>query len=68
MKRHFITIIALILGSVLHAAAQLYVPGETLHYRMSYKAKLFPNTEVANAVMQTTESTLDRASAHKTYG
>ena len=68
MKRHFITIIALILCSVLPAAAQLYVPGETLHYRMSYKAKLFPNTEVANAVMQTTETTLDGAPVYKVYG
>ena len=41
------------------AQAQLYVPGETLHYKMSYRAKLFPNTEVANVVMQTTETTLD---------
>ena len=46
MKRIFI-IITLMFAATLVAQAQLYVPGETLHYRMSYKAKLFPNTEVA---------------------
>ena len=50
------------------AQAQLYVPGETLHYKMSYRAKLFPNTEVANVVMQTTETTLDGQPAYKVYG
>ena len=48
--------------------AQLYVPGETLNYKMSYRAKLFPNTEVANVVMQTTETTLDGEPVYKVYG
>ena len=48
--------------------AQLYVPGETLNYKMSYRAKLFPNTEVANVVMQTTEDTLDGEPVYKVYG
>ena len=39
--------------------AQVYVPGETLNYRMSYKAKLFPNTEVAKVIIQTTEEKFD---------
>lgn len=67
MKRIFI-IIAIICTATLVAQAQLYVPGETLHYRMSYKAKLFPNTEVAKVVMQTTEATLDGMPVYKVYG
>ena len=55
-------------AATLVAQAQLYVPGETLHYRMSYKAKLFPNTEVAKVVMQTTETTLDGMPVYKVYG
>ena len=50
------------------AQAQLFVPGEVLNYRMSYKAKLFPNTEVANVVMKTTETSLDGTPAYKVYG
>ena len=56
----------LVLG--LTAYAQLYVPGETLNYRMSYKAMLFPNTEVAKVTMQTTETTLDGKPSYKVYG
>ena len=44
------------------------MPGETLNYRMSYKAKLFPNTEVAKVMIQTTEAELDGKSAYKVYG
>lgn len=67
MKRA-ITIILFTLLTTLSAQAQLYVPGETLNYRMSYKAKLFPNTEVAKVVMQTTEATLDGMPVYKVYG
>ena len=66
MKR-LLTILALLL-SCIAAQAQLYVPGETLNYKMSYRAKLFPNTEVANVIIQTTESSLDGAPALKVYG
>ncbi len=66
MKKTLLATIALLLATA--AAAQLYVPGETLHYRMSYRAKLFPNTEVAKVVMQTTETTLDGLPAYKVYG
>ena len=52
----------------LTAYAQLYVPGETLNYRMSYKAMLFPNTEVAKVMMQTTDTTLDGKPSYKVYG
>ena len=68
MKQRIIIIFTLLLGTALGASAQLYVPGETLHYRMSYKAKLFPNTEVAKVVMQTSEATLDGIPAYKVYG
>ena len=67
MKRA-ITIILFTLLATLSVQAQLYVPGETLNYRMSYKAKFFPNTEVAKVVMQTTEATLDGMPVYKVYG
>lgn len=67
MKR-IIAILAFICAAALSAKAQLYVPGETLYYRMSYRAKLFPNTEVAKVVMQTSETTLDGAPVYKVYG
>lgn len=44
MKRLLFTI--LLFTAALPAAAQLYHPGEQLFYRVSYKAKMFPNTEV----------------------
>ena len=66
MKRILFTI--LLAGIAIAVEAQLYVPGEVLNYRMSYKAKLFPNTEVANVVMKTSETTLDGTSAYKVYG
>ena len=66
MKKLLLATAALLL--VTAAAAQLYVPGETLNYRMSYRARFFPNTEVAKVVMQTTETTLDGIPAYKVYG
>ena len=66
MKRLLFTIAALLCVALVQA--QLYVPGETLRYKMSYKAKFFPNTEVANVVMQTTETTLDGLPVYKVYG
>ena len=44
MKRFLFTIF--LLGALSPLAAQLYHPGEQLFYRVSYKAKMFPNTEV----------------------
>ena len=44
MKRFLFTIF--LLGVLSPLAAQLYHPGEQLFYRVSYKAKMFPNTEV----------------------
>lgn len=34
-------------------SAQIYQPGEILEYRVSYKAKLFPNTEMATVKVET---------------
>ena len=37
--------------------AQLYHSGEVLEYRVSYKAKMFPNTEVGSVKVTTSEET-----------
>ncbi len=42
-------------GSLTPFAAQLYHPGEQLQYRVSYKAKMFPNTEVGSVEVCTYE-------------
>ena len=68
MMRRLFTFIILFFAGVLSLQAQLYVPGETLNYKLSYKAKLFPNTEVAKVVMRTTETTLDGAPSLQVYG
>lgn len=66
MKRLLYIVLFTLISNV--SFAQLYVPGETLHYRMAYKAKLFPMTDVAKVTMQTTESTLNGEPAYKVYG
>lgn len=53
MKRLFVLILASLLARP--AAAQLYHPGEVLDYRVSYRAKMFPNTEVGSVRVATTE-------------
>ena len=68
MMRRFFLIATTLLLATISAKAQLYVPGETLNYRMSYRAKLFPNTEVAKVTMRTTETTLDGQPAYKVHG
>lgn len=50
------------------AAAQVYHPGEELHYRISYKAKLVPNTEVAEVEVVTTADTNDSTTLYKVVG
>ena len=57
MKRLLFTI--LLFTAALPAAAQLYHPGEQLFYRVSYKAKMFPNTEVGAVEVKTSEVQLD---------
>lgn len=53
MRKNLLSL--LLLFAVLPAAAQLYHPGEVLDYRVSYKAKLFPNTEVGAVRVATTK-------------
>ena len=53
MKRILPTIL-LLLGA-LPLQAQLYHPGEVLEYRVSYRAKMFPNTEVGAVSVATTQ-------------
>lgn len=50
------------------AAAQLYHPGEVLEYRVSYKAKMFPNTEVGSVEVSTTEAKLGERKVYKVVG
>lgn len=66
MKSLILTLLLTV--STLYATAQLYVPGEKLHYRMSYRAKLFPNTEVAKVSIETSEASLDGMPAYKVHG
>ena len=66
MKRLTISILTIFLASTV--CAQLYVPGETLRYKISYRAKLFPNTEVAKAEMTTSLTTLDGMPVYRVHG
>lgn len=58
----------LLLFAVATATAQLYHPEEVLNYRVSYKAKFFPNTEVGVVEVMTTEEVLNGRSLYKVYG
>lgn len=53
MKRFLTTLISSLF--VLTASAQLYHPGEELEYRVSYRAKYFPNTEIGSVEVKTEE-------------
>ena len=66
MKRLLFTI--LLFTAALPAAAQLYHPGEQLFYRVSYKAKMFPNTEVGAVEVKTSEVQLDDRKFYKVEG
>ncbi len=57
MKRIILAISLLAATSPLFA--QLYHPGEVLQYRISYRAKMFPNTEAGAVEVKTSETTLD---------
>lgn len=56
MKRLLVTI--LLFAATSPAFAQLYNPGEELFYRVSYRAKMFPNTEVGAVEVKTTDAEL----------
>lgn len=66
MKRFLLSILLLAASAPL--AAQLYHPGEVLKYRVSYKAKMFPNTEVGSVEVTTSEEATDSASCYKVVG
>lgn len=66
MKRFLFTI--LLLAAAPPLAAQLYHPGEVLSYRVSYKAKMFPNTEVGTVEVSTSEETHDGLTRYKVVG
>ena len=51
--------------TTLPLSAQLYHNGEVLSYRVSYRAFFFPNTEVAEAKVATTNIMLDSVKSYK---
>ena len=70
IKRFFIQA-AMLIAAVAwgaEASAQYYHAGEQLEYRVSYRAKLVPNTEVATATVETSLDTLDGAAVYKVFG
>lgn len=66
MKRLLSAILLLAASAPLHA--QLYHPGEELYYRVSYKAKMFPNTEVGTVEVKTSNTTFNGAARYKVEG
>ncbi len=62
MKRLLLTLLLL---TPLCSWAQFYQPGEQLTYRVSYRAKLVPNTEVATVTINTTNSSVNGISCYK---
>lgn len=66
MKRFLVILVALL--SVLQLSAQLYNAGERLDYRVAYKAKLVPNTEMATVTVQTTLDTLKGQPVYRVMG
>ena len=65
MKRLLVTLL-LLLPAV--ASAQLYHPGEELHYSVSYRARFFPNTEVATVTVRTSEESFEGREVRKVVG
>ncbi len=66
MKRLICSICLLLAAAPL--AAQLYHPGEVLQYRVSYRAKMFPNTEVGTVEVATAEETFNGEKHYKVTG
>lgn len=63
------TILAVLLAAaVATVSAQRYNVGEKLHYKVGYRAKLVPNTEMATAVVETSADTLDGRPVYKVLG
>ena len=68
MIRRLLILAAAITAGINSAAAQYFHHGEELEYRVSYRAKLFPNTEVATTTVSTTLDTLDGHTVYKVFG
>lgn len=66
MKRFLI--LFLLTAAAAPVAAQIYVSGEELFYRVSYRAKLVPNTEVATVVVRTAQTELDGRPVYNVFG
>ena len=66
MKR--ILTAAILLLSTFSLSAQLYNAGERLDYRVAYKAKLVPNTEMATVTVETTLDTLNGKPVYHVMG
>ncbi len=66
MKRILLAIALIAAAAPLRA--QLYHPGEVLEYRVSYRAKMFPNTEVGSVSVTTSEEPLDGQTRYKVVG
>ncbi|MEG0788668.1 MAG: DUF3108 domain-containing protein [Alistipes sp.] len=66
MKQLLFFLLSLLIVTPL--SAQLYYPGEVLDYRVSYKASLFPNTEVGSVQVTTTEEMRDGKATYKVRG
>ncbi len=64
--RWAVSLLALIAAGPLFA--QLYHPGEQLEYRVSYKAKMFPNTEVGTVEVTTRETTVNDTLRYEVTG
>ena len=65
MKR---LLVFLLLLSPAAASAQLYHPGDELRYSVSYRAKFFPNTEVATVTVRTSEEEFEGKKVRKVVG
>lgn len=68
MKQPLLSLLLLMLCAASPLQAQLYHPGEILSYRVSYKAKMFPNTEVGSVEILTSEATLNGQQLYKVEG
>ena len=66
MKRKILTLLLLVAATPL--ATQLYHPGERLDYRVSYRAKMFPNTEIGAVEVSTVEESHDGTNCYKVVG
>lgn len=66
MKRILITLLSTLFA--LTASAQLYHPGEKLEYRVSYRAKYFPNTEIGSVEVITDEVSYNDAPHYRVVG